>query len=26
MSTLYKNYKVFLNRNISSFSIDKSKL
>jgi len=26
MSTLYKNYKVFLNRNIPSFSIDKSKL
>jgi len=26
MSTLYKNYKVFLNRNIPSFFIDKSKL
>jgi len=26
MSTLYKKYKVFLNRNIPSFFIDKSKL
>jgi len=26
MSTLYKNYKVFLKRNIPSFFIDKSKL
>jgi len=26
MSTMYKNYKVFLNRNIPSFFIDKSKL
>jgi len=26
MSSLYKDYKVFSNRNIPSFSIDKSKL